>query len=83
MTPEARAVMHSGGDDAEDTAADVVQCALGRLTRGEVTPTLDDADEVAAALQEAVLEGAVPLTSVIAVSGTAYPTKLASCARVF
>ena len=58
---------HAGFEHDENTAADLVQCALGRLTHGEEPPTVDDVAEVAAALQEAILEGAVPLTSVVAV----------------
>lgn len=57
----------AGFEHEEDTAADLVQCALSRLTHEEEPPSVDDVDEVAAALQEAILEGAVPLTSVVAV----------------
>ena len=58
---------HGTGAEEEDTAADVVQLALGRLTRGEEAPSRDTAGEVAAALHEAVADGAVPLSSVAAV----------------
>jgi hypothetical protein len=57
----------AGFEHDENTAADLVQCALGRLTHEEEPPTVDCVVEVAAALQEAILEGAVPLTSVVAV----------------
>ena len=57
----------AGLEHEEGTAADLVQCALGRLTHDDEPPSVDAVDEVAAALQEAILEGAAPLTSVIAV----------------
>lgn len=63
---------YAGFEHDENTAADLVQCALGRLTHEEEPPTVDDVAEVAAALQEAILEGAVPLTSVVSVGYCEY-----------
>jgi len=63
---QAPATLRAGWEEG-DTAAEVVQAALGRLTRCEEAGSLATADEVALALQEVVLAGAVPLTSVAAV----------------